>query len=179
TDPLIDGFVSTDSMDIIHHGCTHKRVEKTDQIADWNIAKELLWVCTEHRFKENSWNCSRCEKCMRTMIPLYALGKLENFKTFEKPLRKNAEVLWWARKFSLRHDFVTEIFPFVKRHKPDLIPWLYLAVMIGHIRYRIVMFMPGFMKKWLRRYGYYVTRDEAADAYEYPQVTRIIKNFKR
>ena len=179
TDPLIDGFVSTDSMDIIHHGSTYRRVEKVEQIADWDVAHKLLWVCLEHKFKENSWNCSRCEKCVRTMIPLHALGKLEEFKTFEKPFKKNMDGLWWARKFSLRHNFVSEMFPFVKKHKPDFLPWLYIAVLLGHIRYRIVKYMPGFMKNWLRHYGYFVTRNEAPDAYELPEVTQSITELKR
>ncbi|MBG7609666.1 MAG: hypothetical protein IZT55_02245, partial [Anaerolineae bacterium] len=35
SDPLVDGFLSTDKMEIIHHGSTCKRVEKVERISDW------------------------------------------------------------------------------------------------------------------------------------------------
>jgi hypothetical protein len=174
SDPLIDGFLSTDTLEIIHHGSTKHRVEKVAQIADWGLPQKVLWVCLEAKFEEETWNCSWCEKCVRTMIPLYALGVLDRYKTFEKPLKKNSDGLIWARKFSLRHNFVTEMFPFVRQHKPDFLPWLYLAAVFGYIRYLIVKFMPGFLKHRFRRFGYFVTRDEAPDAYELAQVNQII-----
>ncbi len=171
-DPLADSFLSTDTMDIIHHGSTHKRVEKIEEIADWEIAQKLLWVCLEAKFEKHSWNCSRCEKCVRTMIPLYALGKLGKYKTFEKPISKNWEVLWYARKFNKHYNYVDELFPYIK---PDVIIWLYLATVLGHIRYWIVKYLPKFIKRWLRRYGYFITRNEAPDAYELPQITKVIR----
>jgi hypothetical protein len=175
SDPLVDGFLSTDTLDVIHHGSTYRRVEKVEQIANWELAQKTLWVCQEAKFEAGTWNCSRCEKCVRTMIPLYALGKLDQFKTFEKPFKKDSDGLWWARKFSLVHNFVSEMFPFVKKHKPDFLPWLYLAAALGNIRYYSIKFMPGFVKHWLRRYGYFVTRNEAPDAYENPQITKLIR----
>ena len=172
---MVDGFLSTDTLDVIHHGSTYRRVEKVEQIAKWELAQKTLWVCQEAKFEAETWNCSRCEKCVRTMIPLYALGKLDQFKTFEKPFKKDSDGLWWARKFSLVHNFVSEMFPFVKKHKPDFLPWLYLAAALGNIRYYSIKFMPGFVKHWLRRYGYFVTRNEAPDAYENPQITKLIR----
>jgi hypothetical protein len=177
SDPLIDGFLSTETLDIIHHGSTHRRVEKVEQIADWDVAQDVLWVCTDHKFKETSWNCSRCEKCFRTMIPLYSIGKLDKFKTFEKPIKTNRDGLWWARRFSLRSNYISEMFPFVKKHKADFLPWLYLAALLGYIRYFIINNLPGFVKNWLRRYGYFVLRNEAPDAYEVPAVTQFIRDM--
>ena len=88
SDPMVDGFLATDTMDIIHHGSTHLRVEKVEAISNWETAQKLLWVCLDAKFEEHSWNCSRCEKCVRTMIPLYALGVLDKFSSFEKPIKK-------------------------------------------------------------------------------------------
>jgi hypothetical protein len=176
SDPLMDHLLSTDTLDIINHGSTHRRVEKVQEIADWEIAQNLLWVCETHKFEKDTWNCSRCEKCVRTMLPLYALGKLDKFSTFEKPFRNNQDGLWWARKFTLRRDFVSEIFPFVREHKPDFLPWLRLAALLGSIRYWIIFrLLPRFVKKWLRRFGYFVDRNEAPDAYEIPEVIQRIQ----
>jgi hypothetical protein len=175
SDPLLDGFLSTDTIDMIHHGATHRRVEKVAQIADWEFAQNLLWVCSEAKFAEMIWNCSRCEKCVRTMIPLYALGKLDLFKTFEKPLTNNSDGLWWARKFNLRQNYFSEMFPFVKEHKRDFLPWLYLATFLGIIRYELISLIPGHIKQWLRHYGYFVCRNDACNVYEIPEIAQLIR----
>jgi len=176
-DPLLDQLLSTDTMDIIHFGSTHHRVEKVREIADWEIAQKLLWVCEAHKFEEDTWNCSRCEKCLRTMIPIYALGKMDKFKTFEKPFTKNRDGLWWARKYSPQRGFAWEVFPFVKKHKPDWLPWLRTAAALGTIRYWLfIRLLPEFIKKWLHRFGYFVERNEAPGSYEIPEITQLIQS---
>lgn len=176
SDPLLDRLLSTDTLDIIHHGSTHLRVEKVQEIAGWNTAQKLLWVCETHKFNKDTWNCSRCEKCVRTMIPLYTLGMLGNFRTFIKPFKSNPDLLWWARKFSPQRVFSREIFQFAKKHNPVLLPWLRIASALGVIRYLVfVKLLPGFIKKWLHRYGYFNDRNEAPDAYEIPEITQFIR----
>ena len=176
-DPQMDHFLSTDTLDVIHHGSTYQRVEKVKEISDWGPAQKVLWVCEVHGFKKDTWNCSRCEKCCRSMIPLYALGKLDQFKGFEKPFRTDRDVLWWARKYSAERVFTKEIFPFVKEHKPDWLPWLRAGAALGTLRWLTLKLMPVFVKKWLRRFGYFVNRNEAMDAYENPAITQIIKEY--
>lgn len=175
SDPLIDPFLSTDTLEVIHHGATHARIDKVEAIADWEIARKVLWVCEIHKFTQDTWNCSRCEKCVRAMIPLYALGKMDKFKSFEKPFNTNQDTLWWVRKYSAERVFSGEIFPFVRKHKPDLLPWLWAGATLGTLRWVIIKILPGFIKKWLRRYGYFVNRNDAEDAYENPEVNRLIK----
>jgi len=175
SDPLIDGFLSTDTLDLIHHGSSFRRIEKVEKIADWELAQKLLWVCLNAKFEETTWNCSRCEKCVRTMIPLYALGVLDKYNTFEKPIEKNWEILWYARKFNLTHNFISEMFLFLSHKKSELIPWLYLATILGYLRYWLVKYLPRFIKRWLRQYGYFVPRNEAPDSYELPRITQILR----
>ena len=176
-DPWVDRLTSTDTLDVIHHGTNYRRVEKIAEIVDWELAQDILWVCLDHKFEGAKWNCSRCEKCIRTMIPIYALGKTDEFKTFAKPLKSNKDGLWWIRKFSMRHDFVSEMYPFVRKHKPDFSPWLRMAALFGMIRYWLVTNLPGPIKHWLRRYGYYVTRNEAPDCYEIPEITKLLRGI--
>jgi hypothetical protein len=175
SDPLLDPLLSTETIDIIHHGAAYPRVVKLKEIADWELAQNLLWVCQEHKFDRPAWNCSRCDKCMRTMIPLYALGKLGEFKTFERPFQEHRDGLRWARKFSLRHNFYREMYPFMKKHRQDFLPFLCAAIVLGFFRSFIVVKMPGFARKWLRRFGFYVTRNEAADAYELAEINSTIQ----
>lgn len=174
--PLSDMLLSTETLDIVHHGATHRRVEKIEEISDWGFAQENMRVC-QHSFLDGDFmNCSRCEKCVRTMIPIYALGAMDKFKTFSKPIRANQEGLWWARKYDLNKDYVPEIIPFVKRHKPDLVPWLRFAAVIGTARFWFLRLIPGFIKNRLKRYGYFVDSLKEQYAFDDPDMIQIIRS---
>jgi len=174
SDPLLDPFLSTETLEMIHHGAAYTRVEKVEQIADWETAQKVLWVCEFHKYEKDTWNCSRCEKCVRTMIPLFALGKMEKFKTFEKPFKSNRDGLWWARKYSADRVFSKELFPFVRKHRPGWLPWLRAGAALGTVRWIAIRLTPGFVRKWLRRYGYFVNSNDAPDAYENPEISQQI-----
>ena len=176
-DPMMDSRLSTDTTLIIHHGSTHKRVEKVAEIVDWAVAQTTLFVCLNRPQNGPALNCSRCEKCSRTMIPIYALGKLPKFNRFQKPYTKNHHGLWWSRKFDGRQPYHLELLPFVKKHKPDFIPWLRAALILGWARYLIVKFTPGFVRSRLRRFGYFISRDEDPLAYESSVITGYLRGI--
>ncbi|MBG7609667.1 MAG: hypothetical protein IZT55_02250 [Anaerolineae bacterium] len=176
--PLTDRLLSTDTLDIVHYGAMSRRVEKVEAISDWEPAQTHLRVCGTPGLKARDLNCSRCEKCTRTMIPLYALGKMGFFKTFSKPFKLHSDTVWWARKFDPRNDnFTHEVFPFVKKHQPGNLPWLYLAALLGTIRYWIIKILPGFIKKWLMRYGYFVDKLKQENAFDDPEILKLIDSF--
>jgi hypothetical protein len=50
------------------------------QIAQSPLALQHLRVC--YMNQNDSYNCSRCEKCLRTMVSLYAAGVLDKAETF-------------------------------------------------------------------------------------------------
>ena len=56
SDRLVDGLLSTNTMEIINHGSTHQRIEKVEAISGWEVAQKLLWVCLDAKFTEHSWN---------------------------------------------------------------------------------------------------------------------------
>ena len=70
----------------VHHDASVARRQKVAAIAEWHIAQENLFVCFNRQGLD--FNCSQCEKCVRTMLDLHILGKLESFKRFDqsKPL---------------------------------------------------------------------------------------------
>ena len=78
--PLIDPQFSSVDMRI-HHDCLDlSRLDKTKLIVDWNAAVQNIKVCT------SNWpgrNCSQCEKCLRTMLALAALGALDRSPAFD------------------------------------------------------------------------------------------------
>lgn len=69
-------LLSTERIEFINDGNQYGRSEKTENIADWEIAQKYLNVCVN---SNDGTNCSKCSKCMRTMIPLDAMGKLGSF----------------------------------------------------------------------------------------------------
>ena len=50
------------------------RLEKTEYISDFAVTHKYLNVCWYHLY-----NCNKCDKCRRTMLGLYALGKLDRY----------------------------------------------------------------------------------------------------
>ncbi len=68
--PLIDPLWSNDCPEIIHDGCEARRTEKIEKICESESALANLRVC----FQDMNINCGKCEKCLRTMIPLKLLG---------------------------------------------------------------------------------------------------------
>ena len=82
SNPLIDGLLSTDRMQIIHDGATHSRFEKLQAMKDWQPLRDVVRICYEH--PDAFQNCGHCKSCRKTMMLLASLGVLENFPTFPK-----------------------------------------------------------------------------------------------
>lgn len=79
--PLLDPLWSTEDLRIIHDGCEAHRVQKAALIAQSDVALQTLRVCWQN--PNSAYNCGRCEKCLRTMVNLQAVGALEKCTTFE------------------------------------------------------------------------------------------------
>jgi hypothetical protein len=88
THPLLDPLWSTDATGFVHDGFGVDRFEKVERISESPLALEHLRVCWENR--DGEYNCGRCEKCVRTMISLAAVGALDRCSTFSTPLRADA-----------------------------------------------------------------------------------------
>lgn len=83
THPLLDSLWSTEMVEMVHDGCEASRIEKMERIVSSTCALRYLRVCTDR--ESGRYNCSDCEKCIRTMIGLYAFGALNkcpNFRGF-------------------------------------------------------------------------------------------------
>jgi hypothetical protein len=83
--PLLDPNYSSSDLRIQHDGITLSRLDKTKLVADWDVALQNLKVCTKVRqMQPDMLNCGKCDKCIRTMLALLALGKLDQAHTFPK-----------------------------------------------------------------------------------------------
>ncbi len=103
THPDLDRLWSTKTLKIYSSGSGLKRSEKTFFIRDYKLAQDHLRVCYENI--GGAYNCSKCHKCLRTMLQLDSVGALENFKTMGRipPYHllnlliepKHRLFLWW------------------------------------------------------------------------------------
>jgi len=78
--PQTDPLFSDERLEVIHDGCEAGRIDKVEALAADPLALAHLRVCWER--VEGSYNCGRCEKCLRTMTSLEALGVLQDSATF-------------------------------------------------------------------------------------------------
>lgn len=83
-------LISTENFELVIDGCQYTRAEKVERISEWEIAQKHLNVCLNP--VDHGHNCSCCEKCMWTLIPLEAIGKIDRFSAvFDYDIyRKNA-----------------------------------------------------------------------------------------
>lgn len=80
---LLDYLWSTEDFNVIYDGAEASRTEKVAYIAHNNIVKDHLRVCWQ---SNDDYNCSKCEKCLRTMVSLELFDELQTAKTFETAL---------------------------------------------------------------------------------------------
>ncbi|MFC1853324.1 hypothetical protein ACFL27_24260 [candidate division CSSED10-310 bacterium] len=82
--PLIDPLWSTESLEFVHDGYETNRIDKIRFLAPHDVVLQSLRVCFKN--PQSSYNCGRCEKCLRTMICLYIAGELDRCTTFNEKL---------------------------------------------------------------------------------------------
>lgn len=104
---------STESLRIYSEGESKSRLDKIKTIAHYKPAHDYLEVCLT-----SSHNCNTCEKCVRTLLALDALGVLANFaKVFDTEyyiVHKKEyliRLLYQVKHGS--HDYI-ELYPFFK-----------------------------------------------------------------
>ena len=170
-DNLSDPYTSTDYLDIIHHGTEYSWANKIAAFSDWEFAWHNLRVCFGMKSPSEVFNCSRCEKCIRTMIPLYAEKKLFRFTTFEKPFTKDIEGLWVGRKINQNgYPFLIENIKFVRSRNKSFARWMLVGVFLGTLRLGIIKLIPNWGKDFLKRFGFFDREPRQSEDFENPEV---------
>ncbi|MDF1551607.1 MAG: hypothetical protein P1P84_01030 [Deferrisomatales bacterium] len=80
THPLLEPKYSSRDLPIFHKDLHLSRMDKIRLVADWEVALHNLRVCLAN--VEDRLNCGECEKCLRTMTGLAAVGALERSRAF-------------------------------------------------------------------------------------------------
>lgn len=78
--PLLDPEYSSCDLSIRHRDVALTRLEKLRLVADWDVARQNMRVCLQN--VPDRLNCGWCEKCVRTMTGLVAIGALHRTGAF-------------------------------------------------------------------------------------------------
>lgn len=79
--PLLDPNYGSADLRIRHDAVRFSRFDKTKAISEWEIGLQNIRACTG---SEGDFNCGKCEKCIRTMTALLALGVLDKTRAFNE-----------------------------------------------------------------------------------------------
>jgi hypothetical protein len=94
-------------------------VEKTRAVADMPLARKYLDVCI---MEGGNINCSKCEKCLRTILTLELLGRLDEFNSrFDLGAYRRGRIGFIARVLTEREDlFHLEIQDLIRKSGASL-----------------------------------------------------------
>ncbi len=83
THPDLDKLWSTENTEFVHDGTEYNRLGKImNTVSKSSLALKYLRVCAQNI--KGKYNCSRCYKCLQTMIELVCAGVIEKAETFDK-----------------------------------------------------------------------------------------------
>lgn len=128
-DLLNSKAIASNSLEFIISGLFERRLDKTIFISDQDKTYKRLNVClvTPDNYlqevdsvSQKIINCSKCFKCIRTMVTLDVLGKLEEYKeVFDLNLYYQNKNIYWAdllyRKIRMKDVLAVEIFDEIKK----------------------------------------------------------------
>ncbi len=78
--PILNANYGSYALQVRGDGLNLSRLEKVRVVAAQDVALRNLRVCTWN--PETGLNCGVCEKCLRTMLELLAVGRLEDAESF-------------------------------------------------------------------------------------------------
>lgn len=104
-------WFSNGTIKFISAGHAYNRVQKTEILADFDLAQEYLNVC------DRDHNCGKCMKCKRTISSLIALGKLDRFdRRFDtEQIKKDMKYYKMYIFFKRKQHYFDDIFAAAKR----------------------------------------------------------------
>ena len=150
--PLIAHLLSTERLQIISHGTATKRIDKIRQLGFLPETRSLLRVCRDARKNPGIHNCSRCERCLRTMIVLHIHGNLSEFTSFEKSSLSALDILRWSRFYIPEFQYGSEVSGLAKKNrKYYIIPIIWVVILFCHFRRFLLTILPNFIQRPIKR----------------------------
>lgn len=147
--PLLDPNYSSNDLQIHHDSVLLSRLAKTKIVADWDVALQNLRVCNKKELiKAGALNCGQCEKCIRTMTGLLALGKLDKTPTFPTDVSEDLLVANAYIKHPPYGEFYYRelIAPLAAKGRHDLVRGIERIIARYHREERLKQFDRQFLK---------------------------------
>ena len=118
--PLLDPEYSSFDLRIKLIGLSLSRLEKLRLVADWDVAFQNFRVCLAN--VKDRLNCGKCEKCIRTMTELVAIGALDKTRAFVENDVSPELLSSFNIKIRHRASFYQEMLsPLKERGRDDLV----------------------------------------------------------
>ncbi|WP_155986703.1 hypothetical protein [Thioalkalivibrio sp. AKL8] len=114
-DPVLLPLLGTESIELIPVGGELTRVEKTVALVENRTARTGLDVCL---INERGENCSRCGKCLRTLLCLEITGNLEKFsESFDLKVYEKERIRYIAGTIRGQRTYDKELQDAMKRYR--------------------------------------------------------------
>ncbi len=111
--PLLDPAYGSHDLAIRHRDIGLSRMDKLKIIAGWDVAFQNFRVCLAN--VADKLNCGRCEKCVRTMLGLEALGLLDKTRAFEEDTVDPAWLDAFSITIRMREPFYVDLLEPLRR----------------------------------------------------------------
>jgi hypothetical protein len=110
SDPVALPLISTEVLDACSVGSEYTRVQKTRRVADIRESYSMLDVCGKPTYQGGHINCSRCFKCMRTLVTLEMLGLIDRYSDcFDLDVYEQFKSKYIGKVLTSRNPFPREI----------------------------------------------------------------------
>ncbi len=117
--PLLDPEYSSFGLKIRHRDYELSRLEKIRIVSQWDTAFQNFRVCLAN--VPDKLNCGNCEKCVRTMTELTALGLLDKTEAFTENEVTAAQISQFDITIRVRPPFYSPLIPLLRdRGRGDL-----------------------------------------------------------
>lgn len=115
--PLLDPEYSSYNMRIRHRDYELSRIEKIRIVSQWDVAFNNFRVCLAN--VPDRLNCGKCEKCVRTMTELTALGLLHKTRAFVEDEITPEDISRFDITIRVRPPFYRPMIPLLKGQGRD------------------------------------------------------------
>lgn len=111
--PLLDPEYSSWGMRIRHRDYELSRLEKIKIVSEWDVAFQNFRVCLAN--VPDQLNCGKCEKCVRTMTELTALGLLHKTRAFDADEVSPEDISRFDITIRVRPPFYRPMIPLLRQ----------------------------------------------------------------
>jgi len=110
--PLLDPEYSSYGVRLRHRDYEMSRLEKIKIVSGWDAAFQNFRVCLAN--VPDRLNCGRCEKCVRTMTELTALGVLHKTRAFVEDEVTSEDIEQFDITIRVRPPFYRPLIPLLR-----------------------------------------------------------------